>query len=258
MSTYINSDNTVSKININILISSIPLVMLALLTYKNSIVCTIFSILISIIIEILARLILKQKTDFFKIIFLGIMYLLISPLDLKIHILAITLIIGIIIEKISKFLFKKTFFNQLMISYLLLIIYCTVHNVDTTCMLLKLDENFVFPALLFSLIYLTITKSIKYRISVTTIVLLFAISKINSSISIIFCIFTGIYLLNDLNTTPIISKNQIIFSVIFCLLVFVFNIILSFEFSVIISTLLSNMLSPILDSKEVRYYEKNR
>lgn len=239
---YIKSTNNSNKIIYNILISTIPFIIYRFyLTKIEDIVLLLismsFTLLTSIIYEIVLNI--KEykfnfKNHIYSLIMSIIIYLFI-PYNTPLILLATSNLISTITNKLFKYI------NPVLVSGLIINLYFIIK--DLTPLYLKMNIIILTIILLISLIYLIVTKSVKFRISIIFIIISVLSSFITkSSISNIYIIFIlGIYIIPELYSSPKSAYAGYIYSII-CAIMYILLPIQYFIMFLIITNIFNRYL----------------
>lgn len=235
-------------------------------------------------------------------IFPGLFLTLVLPINTPIIILIIGVLFSTIVGKLVYGGFGNNIFNPALIGYLFILMcfgstlsssYIDTVTTATPLTNLKMIEdvtyqNVVEPygnltnllignisgtlgevsklLIIISFIYLTITKTIKYKIPVFYITTIFILTYITSFINgygiwyPIFHILSGgllfgaVFMATDPVTSPITSKGQIIYGISLGILTFIFRFFTNYSEGVMLSILTMNMLVPIIEKLGLKKY----
>ncbi len=268
MGTFLMKKTSSQKVLFNIAISLIPAIGIYL--YQNfnndsgniiySILVLVLSGSITFLTDFIYRKIRKIKVTNDNSYLSGVILALLIPINVPIYVILSGALLTGIIKIIVQLIFKKQVINNILLSYIILL---TIFGND----LISNGLNHIL--ILLSLLYLLITKSIKYRITLSYIsvfvVSLCLIATINSqpidyiSYELLngWLLFGMIFLAPDFKTSPVTPIGQIIYGSILGLITCIFRVF-SFD-GVFIAILIGNCLTFLFDKigKTVRF-NKNK
>lgn len=246
---FIKDKNNVQKIILTNLLTLIPfMIYRCYINGLNSIVLFIISIVSSLFTSILFDYIKTNKIDiknYYKNLIFSIIVVFITPLNTTYLLLVF---VNIIIVLISKFYNE---INMYTICGLIIYIYMMLTN---NKILLGNYNIYIYSILiLISLITLITNRSMKFRISIASIV--FVIIKMLFSMSIdntdYILLFLCLFVIPEFKSTPNTALIQIIFGIVFGILSMFLNIELIF-----ISIIVLNVVFKYLDRNYVYYLVK--
>lgn len=246
---FIKDKNNIQKIILTNLLTLIPFVIYrCCINGLNSIILFTISILSSLLTSMMFDYIKTNKIDiknYYKDLIFSIIIVLITPLNTSYLLL---LFVNVMVVLISKF------YNEINIYAISsLIIYMFMILTNNRLMLGNYNIYIYSILLLFSLITLITNRSIKFRISIASIIFIIIKMIFNSTIIEIdyLLLFLCLFVIPEFKSTPNTALIQIIFGIVFGILSIFFNV----EFIFILIIIL-NLLFKHLDRNYVCYLSK--
>ena len=298
MGPYIKSKNNTNTAIINIIISLIPIIVFSMIKIgiipytkgeKNVLFYPLLMILIttifSYIFDTIYSLIFKKK-NIKKIllenksIYSALILALLIPIKTPLVLIIFATFISSTVKMISnKYNFR---INGIVVGTLITLIILKVMGIySNTFEVMGTYENLVKPygnitkmiigipkeslgdvsTLLCGVgfIFLTLTKSIKWRIPLTYLVTIFGVTYVIGGMNELGfwfpiyqviaggLVYTGIFVASDFDTTPLTPIGQILFGIFAGILTVIFTYLLPLHAGALLSIIIMNLLVPILD-----------
>lgn len=267
MGPFIKSKNNTTKMMINVIISLIPIIVFGII--KNAInketniiyplIFVLIAVLTSFTVETLYSVIIQKKKNIKNIIknnysiMTGLIMTLIIPINTSIPILILATTLSSIFGKMIFGGFGKNKINPELIGYTLVYILSYLKIIETNETILGKSH---FTLILLALIFLTLTKTIKWRLSLTYILTIFAINYVIGGIGILYPIkeiistsilFGSVYIITEQTSTPVTPIGQILFGMFAGIITVIIRHITPIPELVLLSILIMNPLTKTLD-----------
>lgn len=271
---YIKTKNDTHNIMRNILISLIPLIVYGGYQFGITYLLNIFACaVVTSVIEIVYLAIFKKSNLWSNIknsyVYLpGLLFGMIMPVGLPLE----TLLIGASIVSLAKVLFGgfgKYFFNQVAIGFIIISIISNYHSFNKLGYLKGYFvagsiSNIMIVLLLISFIYLVVTKAIKWRITLSYL-LIFAImtfftglyvgcsingALVYTTIGILSdtLIFASIYLATDSTTSPMTNGGEIIYGMLLGIITVILHYYTDLNSVQYYAILFMNLFVPVINN----------
>lgn len=258
MGPFIKSNNNTKKMMVNVVISLLPIIIFGTIkcsihgmSFLYPLLFIFIAVISSFLFETIYSLIKRKslRVDLYSIM-TGLILSLIVPLNTSL----VILIIATFIASFCKMIFGelgKNKVNASLIGYLFIYVlsYFNVIQLDTNIL-----GNSHFSLVFLAFMFLVFTKSVKWRVSLSFLLTVFAINYVAGGALVWYPIteivssillFGAVFVVSDETTTPVTPIGQILFGIFVGIITIVFRYVLPFP--ELAGVLIMNVFVGVLD-----------